>query len=255
MLYRVEHSRRGPRIVLVHGFTQTHASWRTLAADIGTDHAVQIVDLPGHGGSGNLRLDFEETAQAIWDCGGADATYVGYSMGGRLCLQVALDHPIRSLVMIGASPGLADERARAQRRGADEHLADEIEHDGTRPFLDAWLAQPMFARLRPTSADLSARYANSPQGLAYALRRLGPGAQPSLWDRLNELSIPTLLVAGDRDHKYVSIANEMAAQIGMGRQPRIIADVACIANAGHAAHLEQPTAFARLFRTLPMTPL
>lgn len=251
MLHRVEHSHAGPLVVLVHGYTQTHASWLDLAQELAGDHAVEMLDLPGHGGSGSQRLDFEQTAQAIWDCGGADAIYVGYSMGGRLCLRMALDHPVRGLVLIGASPGLANDREREQRRSDDEHLANQIERDGVKSFLDEWLAQPMFAQLRPTPADFTARYANDAQGLAHALRFLGPGAQPPLWERLNELSIPTLFVAGEHDNRYVTVAQEMATRINS--RSGVSAKVAIVPNAGHAAHLEQPHDFTRLLRTFLAT--
>src|SRR5688500_933322 len=99
-------------------------SWDRLAALL--SETVQVVrgDLPGHGGPAEIDLSFEETAGALGEAGGA-ATYVGYSLGGRLCLRLAADHPelVQSLVLVGASPGLADGEERAARRAADEALA------------------------------------------------------------------------------------------------------------------------------------
>lgn len=233
---------RGPdRLVLVHGFTQTLRSWDRLTDDLTELFQVVRVDLPGHGGSSAAELDFAETAAAIGDAGGV-ATYVGYSMGGRLCLRLALDHPelVRALVLVGASPGLADPGERAARRAADEALAGEIERTGTVAFLERWLAQPMFATLAPEPADLESRAANPPAGLAGALRRLGTGAQEPLWDRLGELEMPVLLVTGQEDAKFCALAEEMAAAIGPNAQ------VVALAGAGHAAHLERPAGFCRL---------
>jgi 2-succinyl-6-hydroxy-2,4-cyclohexadiene-1-carboxylate synthase len=233
---------RGPdRLVLVHGFTQTLRSWDRLAQPLAEAFQVVRVDLPGHGGSGELAMSFEETAAAIGEAGGR-ATYVGYSMGGRLCLRLAIDRPdlVQTLVLIGASPGLADAEERAARRAADEALAAEIERIGTAPFIDRWLAQPMFATLEPQPEDMAARLANTPAGLATALRRLGTGAQEPLWDRLKELEMPVLAVAGQQDARYCHVAEEVADAIGVNAQ------VVAVAGAGHAAHLERPVSFSRL---------
>ena len=233
---------RGPdRLVLVHGFTQTLASWDGMTATLAETFQVVRVDLPGHGGSAAVDLDFVETAAAIGDAGGT-GTYVGYSMGGRLCLRLALDRPdlVQSLVLVGASPGLADEGEREARRASDEALADDIERIGTPAFLDRWLARPLFATLRPEPGDFDARRANPPAGLAAALRRLGTGVQEPLWDRLAELEMPVLAVAGQEDGKFTHMAEEMADAIGVNAQ------VVALAGAGHAAHLERSRSFCRL---------
>ena len=233
---------RGPdRIVLVHGFTQTLKSWDRVADSLAETFQVVRVDLPGHGGSGSLEMSFDETAAAIGEAGGT-ATYVGYSMGGRLCLRLAVDRPdlVQSLVLVGASPGLADAGERAARQAADDALAAEIERTGTAAFLDKWLAQPMFSTLQVDPVDLEARRANTSAGLAMALRRLGAGVQEPLWDRLAKLDMPVLAVAGQRDVKYAQLAEEMADAIGVNAQ------VVALAGAGHAAHLERPGSFQRL---------
>ena len=231
----------GSRVVLVHGFTQTLRSWDPLAARLADRRAVARVDLPGHGGSAAVRLDFVETTAALGAVGGK-AAYVGYSLGGRLCLRLALDRPdlVTALVLLGASPGLADPDERAARREADEALAATIERDGTVAFLERWLAGPLFARLRPAPGDLAARQANPPDGLAAALRLLGAGVQEPLWDRLGELGPPVLLVAGADDVKFAALARKMAERIGGS------AEVALVPGAGHAAHLERPAQFAAL---------
>lgn len=237
---RVGRDRAEQRIVLVHGFTQTLASWEQIVPLLSEHADIVRVDLPGHGGSGHVRLGFAQTARAIAGIGGADAVYVGYSMGGRLCLRLALDHPLRALVLLGSSPGIADPAQRLARLESDDVLASSIEQDGVLAFIDRWLAQPMFATLRTSDKDLEARRANSATGLASALRELGSGAQEPLWDRLGEIRAPTLLMAGAHDARYVTVAQEMAAAIGANATTAIVPD------ARHAAHLEQPDAFISL---------
>ncbi len=233
---------RGPdRIVLVHGFTQTMRSWDRLASLLSETFQVVRVDLPGHGGSGHLDLSFQETVEALGEAGGA-ATYVGYSLGGRLSLRLAVDHPelVQALVLVGASPGLAEAGERAARRETDEAVAADIERMGTSAFLDRWLSQPLFATLNLQPDDLEARLANSPTGLATALRRLGSGVQEPLWDRLGELKMPVLAITGQEDAKFSRLAEEMVAAIGVNAQ------AVALAGAGHAAHLERPVSFHRL---------
>jgi 2-succinyl-6-hydroxy-2,4-cyclohexadiene-1-carboxylate synthase len=232
-----------PTVVLVHGFTQTMAVWEPVAEALTARARVVRVDLPGHGGSAAVRLPFEQAAAAMGDAGGR-ATYVGYSLGGRLCLRLALDRPdlVDGLVLVGASPGIADDAERSARRTADDALADTIERDGTAAFLDRWLAQPLFASLPPDAPGAAERLANPPDGLAASLRLLGTGVQEPLWERLPRLRVRTLLVVGAHDAKFTALAHEMAARIGSTAQ------VAVVADAGHAVPLERPAATAALVR-------
>ena len=240
-LHRVVDGHPGGRVVLAHGFTQTLAAWGPVAERLAGRWQVVRLDLPGHGGSGGVRVGFAEAAGLVGEAGGV-GVYCGYSLGGRLCLRLALDRPdlVEGLVLVGASPGIADPGARAGRRADDEALAGEIEREGVAVFLDRWLAGPLFATLPAEAAGRADRLANTAEGLAYALRRLGTGAQDPLWDRLPTLRPPTLLVAGALDAKFAAVAAEMAAAIG----PR--ARVALVPGAGHAVHLERPAELAAL---------
>lgn len=240
----LHHTVEGPgsaRVVLVHGFTQTGRTWDDVAARLPADTEVVRVDLPGHGGSSDVRLDFVETATAIGVTGGR-AMYVGYSMGGRLCLRLALDRPdlVQALVLVSASPGLSDAEEREARRRSDLRLALDIKDLGTDEFLHHWLAQPMFETLDPRPTDMEARRSNRPEGLAAALQALGTGVQEPLWDRLGSLSMPVLLMVGSEDDRYVSIAERMDAATPDNVR------VAVVPGAGHAVHLDRAAECAEL---------
>ncbi|MEA2842798.1 MAG: 2-succinyl-6-hydroxy-2,4-cyclohexadiene-carboxylate synthase [Actinomycetota bacterium] len=226
------------RVVLVHGFTQTARSWDAVAGILAGRFEVVAVDLPGHGLSADERRTFEEAAAVIGATGGP-ATYVGYSMGARLCLRLALDRPevVDRLVLLGGSPGLASTEERGGRKAADDRLAGRLGQIGTGAFLDEWLSQPMFDSLTPAADDLASRRANPPAGLAYALRELGTGAQEPLWDRLGELAMPVLVVAGGLDAKFATLGRRMADAIGDN------ATFESVPGCGHAAHLEDPERF------------
>jgi 2-succinyl-6-hydroxy-2,4-cyclohexadiene-1-carboxylate synthase len=227
----------------VDGFTQTGRVWPSITSGAvragkhsgsGAPVAATFVDAAHHLGWLTTYLEIEHRLERT--------TYVGYSQGGRLCLQLALDRPevVHRLGLVSASPGIADPVERAARRDADERLAQEIERDGVDAFLERWLAQPLFATLPPERAGVAERSAhNTVERLTYQLRVLGQGAQPSNWDRLPELRMPVLLIVGGLDTKYVDIAHRMAADIPHAR-------VEVIAGAGHACHLEQPEVIAQL---------
>jgi 2-succinyl-6-hydroxy-2,4-cyclohexadiene-1-carboxylate synthase len=233
----------GPRLVLVHGFTQTGRSWRLVAEDLSRGHEVLLVDAPGHGGSSQVRADLWAGAALLADAGG-EAVYVGYSMGGRLALHLGLARPqlVRGLVLIGATPGIEDGTARAERRIADERHAVDLEREGLDAFLERWLAQPLFARLPREVAGFEDRRANTVDGLASSLRLAGAGAQEPLWDRLTALTMPVLVLAGAEDERFAEIGRRIVSAIGS------TATFALVPNAGHAAHLEQPQEVVRLIR-------
>ena len=227
----------GERIVLVHGFTQTGRSWDRVATRLAGEWEVVTVDAPGHGASATVRADLPEAAELLGTAGGA-ATYVGYSMGGRLCLHLALARPelVRRLVLVSATAGIEDAGERNARRHADEQLAASIERDGLDAFLERWLGLPLFVTLPREAAGLEDRRRNTAEGLATSLRLTGTGTQAPLWDRLGELAMPVLLVAGALDARFVGIAERMAGLIPGS-------SLVVVAEAGHSVHLEQPEAF------------
>lgn len=238
-------SGRGRRVVLVHGFTQTGASWSPLAAALGGRFEVVPVDLPGHGGSAAVTVGGIEEAAALLGEAGGIASYVGYSLGGRTALTLALARPdlVEALVLVGATAGIEDATARAERRAADERLAAEIEQGGDAgvpAFLDRWLSGPLFSRLTDEQADVKARLANTASGLAASLRTCGTGTQPPSWDRLASLPMPVLAVAGEQDERFSALARRMAEAIGDN------ARLALLPGAGHAACFERPVVFAEL---------
>jgi 2-succinyl-6-hydroxy-2,4-cyclohexadiene-1-carboxylate synthase len=172
------------------------------------------------------------------------AVWVGYSLGGRTALQLAIQHPdaVSALVLEGASPGLPTEKERAERIAADEALAQKAENEGLEAFIDYWQSIPLWDSQKTTLTEpqrvalRQQRLAQRATGLANSLRGMGTGSQAWVGDRLGELSVPVLLTAGRLDTKFSAIAAEMAKSI-----PDVRLQI--IEDAGHCAHLEQPAAF------------
>ena len=230
---------RGRRLVFVHGFTQTGRTWRAIAERFAEGYEVVLVDAPGHGGSADIEVDLASGAELLGSTGGP-ATYLGYSMGGRVALHLALARPdlVERLVLIGATAGIDDPHERAARRRADDELAATIERDGVPAFIDRWLENPLFARLPADAAAVAERRRNSVSGLASSLRLAGTGAQEPSWDRLHALTMPVLVLAGEHDEKFQALGERLADSIGANARFEIVVD------AGHPAHLERPDAVA-----------
>lgn len=231
-------------VLLLHGFTHTGASWEPVGAALAGRYRVVAPDIRGHGTAGDLEpVTLEAVIGDIAAVTEGPFTLGGYSMGGRIALHVALalgPERVRRLVLIGASPGLADPAERAARVAADEALAARVEGMTIDVFEREWGATPVLAgQPEDVRAAVRAdRLRNTPAGLARALRGLGTGALPPLWDRLGELTVPVTLVVGGRDEKFRAIADQMADALPAS-------SLVVVEGAGHAVHLEAPAAVAR----------
>jgi 2-succinyl-6-hydroxy-2,4-cyclohexadiene-1-carboxylate synthase len=224
-------------VVLLHGFTNTGRSWDGVMDALSGWESL-APDLRGHGGCADARpITLDAVIDDVARLAPDSFTLAGYSMGGRIALHAAfaLHDRVQRLVLVGASPGLRTATARAERRAADERLADELEGSTIEEFAQRWASTPVLANQPPeirAKADADRRR-NNPAGLAAALRGLGTGALPSLWPRLDRLTIPVELVVGDRDEKFLGIARQMLQEL-----PN--AHLVVVPGAGHAVHWEAP---------------
>jgi 2-succinyl-6-hydroxy-2,4-cyclohexadiene-1-carboxylate synthase len=240
-------------LLALHGFTGESADFTALKAHLPTDIILRAPDFPGHGAHRLQRNPLEYTMDAHLAtidgaAAGAKVTLLGYSMGGRLALHWALAHPeqVERLILVGASPGLATAEAQAERRLADETLADFIRTRGLEAFFKYWHNQTFFQTMLALPPEelapiLGRRAGNDPEGLALSLRHVGTGSLPSLWPRLKEIRCPVDLVTGEMDVKFTRLALEMGAHLPKARH-------SVIEGAGHAVHLERPGDLAMLVR-------
>jgi 2-succinyl-6-hydroxy-2,4-cyclohexadiene-1-carboxylate synthase len=243
---------RLPAVSFFHGFMGSCADWDGVIDSLLDQHHCIAFDLPGHGESqvarGAEAPDMAGTAKAVmeaWDSMGvARSSLVGYSMGGRLALYMALKHKDRIVrtALESASPGLPTEEERAARRKRDDALAAALEDSPVEAFVRWWYEQPLFATIKSDPVRFErlvrARMQNNPRGLAASLRALGLGAQPSLWEQLGTNRVPLLFLAGELDDKYKSVAREMQA-----RTPLSKAQI--VSGCGHNIHFENPAEYSR----------
>jgi 2-succinyl-6-hydroxy-2,4-cyclohexadiene-1-carboxylate synthase len=192
-----------------------------------------------------MRLPTEPTwataATALANAGG-HGIWVGYSLGGRLALQIALDRPelVERLVLVSTSAGIETDAERTERGDRDEALATSIEVDGVDVFLDRWLAQPLFERIPNDAAGIAERRAQSASTLASQLRVLGVAAMPNLWPRLDEITMPITVATGRHDAKFTTIGDRLAAACTRSNVSRVEFD------SGHAIPLEVPDFLRRV---------
>lgn len=228
---------KGAHLSFVHGFTQTAQSWTPVIRKLSDNFTCTIVDAPGHGNSTDGHLSLQECGDAIAETI-PKGTLVGYSMGARMALHAALQHPehIERLVLISGTPGIETEAERLSRITSDNTLADHIETVGVHQFIEEWLSNSLFSGLSREMAQIDERVKNRASGLAASLRFAGTGTQKPLWTELHQLQMPVLIVVGEDDDKFVSIGQRMAAAISHST-------FEIIRHAGHTAHLEQVDVF------------
>jgi len=247
-------NRGNPALLLLHGFTGTGSIWAAFAAGL-RRHGFRTIapDLPGHGrssmagetASASVERTADDLARHLTRGAAAPAGVVGYSLGARVALRLAIAHPevVSGLVLESPSAGIADDAEREARRRADDQLAADIVRDGLEAFIDRWEQSPIFAthqRLNPrvARAQREFRLRNTAEGLALSLRSAGQGSMQPLHDRLGEIYVPTLVITGALDPARPR-AELVAAGIPDAR-------LAVVSGAGHTPHLERPDAFRRL---------
>jgi 2-succinyl-6-hydroxy-2,4-cyclohexadiene-1-carboxylate synthase len=244
----------GPPVTLLHGFTGRGASWSAHQPGLRRGHRTIVVDLLGHGRSDApadparyaVECQADDLAAILARLGHVPADVIGYSMGARIALRLAADHPaaVRRLVLESPSAGIPDPGERAARRARDDRLADTIERGGVAAFVDRWEAQPVFAShaALPEAARRrlrAERLANRAQGLAASLRGAGQGVEPPILGRLRDIHAPALVIAGELD----AVGRDRAAAVASALPN---ARLAIVPGAGHTPHLERPAAFRRL---------
>lgn len=138
---------------------------------------------------------------------------IGYSMGGRLALHSLLEpnHPWQAAVIISANPGLENETDRASRRATDAEWATRALTGNWQQFFNDWNAQPVLASTAIRDPQSSGRLMQRRREVARSFVDWSLGAQESLWERLGEISIPVLWIAGENDAKFLSLAERASA--------------------------------------------
>jgi 2-succinyl-6-hydroxy-2,4-cyclohexadiene-1-carboxylate synthase len=209
----------GPLVIFVPGFMQRGEAWAPVAELVAERYPSACLDFRTH--------DFEARLGELREATSPGSVPVGYSMGGRLVLHLAVREPERfaGLVTVGANAGVDDPDERRRRREADEELAAWMERSTIDEVVARWERLPVFAGQSEEVVERqrAGRLSHDPKQLA----------------GLPRLRAPVLALAGERDDRYLQAARRIALLA-----PR--ADTLPVMSAGHAAHLERPADVARL---------
>lgn len=247
-----------PLILLLHGFMGNIQEFDEAIEFLGDDFSYLTLDLPGHGKTkvlgGDENYTMVNTANALInlldELNITQCFLVGYSMGGRLALYLALHFPEKfpKVVLESASPGLATELERLERIKSDAQIARKLSRSVNRTdfatFLFNWYSQPIFGSIKNHAkfdCMLESRLQNHPIELSNSLQFMGIGKQPSLWEKLKNNKIPLLLLVGENDKKFVDI-NTKITQLCKFSQLQIIS------NSAHNIHWENTLEFVQHIR-------
>ena len=249
--YELRGTSSDPPVVFLHGFMGSSRDWDEVVEELSGTCYCMAIDLPGHGRS----LDFTDRntytltgaargiVQVMKQADLLSATIIGYSMGGRLALYLAIQYGYlcTSLVIESATPGIRGNDERVRRKELDEKLAEELRQGQFEDFLRRWYGQPIFRSLAEVPEKLEEvlkqRIFNEPEELAKALCGMSVGAQAPLWQHLADLAMPVLLLAGEYDRKYVDIVGAMGELL-----PHAAVEI--VPGTGHNVHVENPSGVA-----------
>jgi 2-succinyl-6-hydroxy-2,4-cyclohexadiene-1-carboxylate synthase len=242
--YITSGSLQNPPLLFLHGFMGNSSDWLSILEKVQHRYYCLALDLPGHGktrmSGDDSQFKIESTTasiiQYIIDLSLKNINLVGYSMGGRLVLYLAVKYPqyFNRIIIESTSPGLIDPTERLNRKQSDLTLARELERGDMENFLNKWYKQPLFRSLtsHPNFQKLfHSRLSNDPLALAKSLRYMSVGIQPSLWHELHNIQLPVFILVGEKDHKYRKIALMMTEKI-----PNVTLEV--VKDCGHNIHFE-----------------
>ena len=244
-----------PAILFLHGFLGTGEDWNEVAYRLADQHFCILPDLPGHGkshpGRDPREYSFQATAARLIalldDLGISEAKLVGYSMGARVALYLALEYPARfaALVLEGANPGLKSNEERKARSEWESGIIERLRGSDIKEFVDYWYDMPLFHSLHRNPERLdqlkAKRIKNKKEGLILSVRGIGLSRQPNLWPRLKEIEMSVLLIAGGLDQKFSVVAKGMAGEVANAK-------LEVVEKAGHNVHFEDVERFCDLTR-------
>ncbi len=237
----------GKPLVCFHGFSESGSTWDGIEIP---GYRLIRIDSMGHGRSARpMELQPYELPQMLSDLhrviyavAGETYALMGYSMGARLALVYALEHPqeVTHLVLESGSVGIEDKAARQERYLADKALGNRIRENHIQWFNETWAKLDIFKTQQSLPAKVQQqirgrRLLNSPHALAFTLEGSGQGTMPYVGHRLSELTIPVCYISGELDTKYTAIGAQY------------FGDVHCIVpQVGHNVHVEAPEAYGQI---------
>ncbi|MFL5785619.1 MAG: alpha/beta fold hydrolase [Bacteriovoracaceae bacterium] len=129
----------------------------------------------------------------------ADDTLIGYSMGGRLAMELAQKYGFKKLILINAHPGLVDDKERQVRSQWEEEVIERLSDPAA--FLPWWNALPLFHADRPLT--------NVPKGSIDLFKKMLLSRQENFLPFLQKHKTKVHWILGEKDPKYSALAHKL----------------------------------------------
>lgn len=200
----------GTPILLLNGWGGSSESWSVeMVRLLSESHTVVLVDNRGTGrsdkpgGPYTIEQMAGDAYRVLVEADVGAAHVLGFSMGGYIAQALAINHTesVRSLILCATSPGsvhrvpIAPDSAAKLAKVSDEHLPKR-ERVRAMVYL---LYQREYADSRIEELIEEESYDANPTPVHALLSQSAATASFNPWDRLPELKVPALIMAGDSD--------------------------------------------------------
>ena len=231
-------------LVLLHDGVIDSASFDDMWSLLCKDFRVVRYDRRGYGKSPAAKAPYSPTDDlgAVMQAAKVDhASLVGFSAGGGIALDYALDHPqtVNRLVLSGAQINgfaVSEHFIKRNTRIAIPMIIGNVDGVIANAAKDPYLLAPGHDAARDKAVAISKA---SPQNIRHQVNDRGK-AGPSALPRMPNLQVPTLILVGDHDIPDVH-AMAGAAQVLIPGSKRVV-----VPDSGHLMQLEHPKKVADL---------
>jgi 2-succinyl-6-hydroxy-2,4-cyclohexadiene-1-carboxylate synthase len=231
-------------LICIHGFGGSGLDFEALSVQMNPRFQTIGINVPGHGGLDVCSNPLNQLANTVEQFNQEPIVLLGYSMGGRIALSIALTGRlnIAHLVLIGTTPGIPTPDLRHARIQFERDISKRLKGGSPTNFESWWRSlEPIASQSNmpePYKSQMRQRRALNNLGhLDQMLAILGTGSMSSMWSDLERINVPTDLIVGEHDQKYSKIAGQMQTLIPQ-------AHCTTVKGCGHAPHLEAPAATA-----------
>ena len=243
--YEIHGPKGAPWITFSHSLACSTRMWDPQTESLCKDYQVLVYDTRGHGlseataGPYDVQMLAQDAYHLIQALGIQKTHFVGLSMGGMTGAQLALAHPEVIDHLVLADTGHA---ATPAANAAWQERMDLVQKDGiealVEPTLKRWFTESFYNEGSPALLRVGDQIRHTPVTGLFGC--IGALMSLNLTDRLKEIRLPTLAIAGDQDP---AAANTMfmGAQIAASKS-------VLLPSASHIANVEQGALFTQALR-------
>ena len=241
-LYYEEHG-RGEPIIFLHGFTLDHRVWGPQVKFFSANYRVIVVDSRGHGKSGAPKSGYgrdyriEDLLKLFHHLNLDRAHLVGLSMGGSTAIGFALKYQsmLKSLTLVSTG-------AAGFKPGRKVARVDELaKAEGVESARKQWLDWNMiyYKEKHQDVGRLLKKMIEEHSGAIWADVKRGDYPKSNDLESVPKISVPTLIVAGEKDKIFVPLSEELHKRIKNSQ-------LVIMKGAGHILNLEYPQEFNKM---------